>query len=287
MYMNRRKKKWLGGILGVIVLIVLAVISFGRPHKSTSITVGSLGTDVQIWKHIASSKQAKQLGLTIKVKSFTDPVALNQATANGQVDVNAFQSWSYLQTYNHQNRHYQLAALGTTYLEPMGIYSKKYHKLSDLPDGATIALANNPANTARGLLLLQSAGLIKLKAGFTATSGVNMIKSNPHHFKFKEIDDTTGPRVLNSTDAVLIGNTIAQTAKLNVLTDSLYHEKINQATKNNINVLATAKRNANNATYKKLVRLYHNRAIQKWITHKYGGTKVEVTKSLAYLKASN
>ncbi len=95
----------------------------------------------------------------------------------------------------------------------MRIYSSKYKKLSDLPKGATIALAGN----------------------------------------------------------------------LNVLKDSLYHEKIDQSTKNNINVLATAKKNKNNAAYKKLGKLYHNKQIQKWIAKKYSGTKVEVNKPVSYL----
>ncbi len=69
------------------------------------------------------------MGLTIKVKQITDGVQLNKATADGNVDVNAFQSWSYYQTYNQQNPKAKLAALGTTYLEPMGIYSKNIKAL--------------------------------------------------------------------------------------------------------------------------------------------------------------
>lgn len=100
---------------------------------------------------------------------------------------------------------------------------------------AAIALANNAANEARGLLLLQSAGLIKLKKNFDSASGnTNDIVSNTKKFKFKLIDDTTGPRIIKSVDAVLIGNTIALAGNLNVLKDSLYHEKIDQSTKNNI-----------------------------------------------------
>ncbi|MDR7663274.1 MetQ/NlpA family ABC transporter substrate-binding protein [Limosilactobacillus fermentum] len=280
-----RKYQW-----WLVAILIIILAAFGL-HLATSskvsqhtVTVGAIGPDVQVWQHIAKSKAAKKAGIKINVKSFTDPIGLNKATASGEIDVNAFQSWSYLETYNKQNKKAQLAALGTTYLEPMGIYSKRYKKVSDLPNGATIAIANNPANTARGLLLLQSAGLITLKKGFGVTSGTNEIASNPRHFKFEEIDDTTGPRVLNSVDAVLIGNTIALTGHLNVLTDSIYHEKIDQTTKNNINILATAKKNAHNQTYLKLVKLYHNQQIQEWIKKKYQGTKVEVNKPLSYLE---
>lgn len=272
--------------IGLLVIILAAVGSFYYQHQrnTNTITIGAIGPDVKVWEHIADSSQAKKAGLKIKVKSFTDGVSLNKATAQGQVDVNAFQSWSYLQDYNVKNKKSPLVALGTTYLEPMGLYSDRYQKVSQLPDGATIAIANNPANTARGLLLLEKAGLITLKKSFTSTSGTNAIASNPKHLKFKEIDDTTGPRVIKSVDAVLIGNTIALQGHLNVLKDSIYHEAVNQSTKNNIIVLATAKKNAHRSSYLKLVKLYHNRQIQKWIQEKYDGTKVEVNKPISYLK---
>lgn len=290
----RRKKKQQRLIAAAIALVVIIAAFFAlrltssrqtAKSRKTTVTVGSIGPDVQVWQHIAKSSQAKKLGLKIKVKAFTDGPSLLRATSDGSINVSAFASWAYLEAYNKSKSNTGLqVALATTYLEPMGIYSSKYKKLSDLPKGATIALANNAANEARGLLLLQSAGLIKLKKNFDAASGnTNDIVSNPKKFKFKLIDDTTGPRIIKSVDAVLIGNTIALAGNLNVLKDSLYHEKIDQSTKNNINVLATAKKNKNNAAYKKLGKLYHNKQIQKWIAKKYSGTKVEVNKPVSYL----
>lgn len=254
----RRKKKQQRLIAAAIALVVIIAAFFAfrltssrqtAKSQTTTITVGSIGPDVQVWQHIAKSSQAKKLGLKIKVKAFTDGPSLLRATSDGSINVSAFASWAYLEAYNKsKNNAGQQVALATTYLEPMGIYSSKYKKLSKLPKGATIALANNAANEARGLLLLQSAGLIKLKKNFDSASGnTNDIVSNPKKFKFKLIDDTTGPRIIKSVDAVLIGNTIALAGNLNVLKDSLYHEKIDQSTKNNINVLATAKKNKNNA----------------------------------------
>lgn len=290
--MRRKKKQRLIAATIALVVIIAAFFAFRltssrqtAKSQTTTITVGSIGPDVQVWQHIAKSSQAKKLGLKIKVKAFTDGPSLLRATSDGSINVSAFASWAYLEAYNKsKNNAGQQVALATTYLEPMGIYSSKYKKLSKLPKGATIALANNAANEARGLLLLQSAGLIKLKKDFDSASGnTNDIISNPKKFKFKLIDDTTGPRIIKSVDAVLIGNTIALSGNLNVLKDSLYHEKIDQSTKNNINVLATAKKNKNNATYKKLGKLYHNKQIQKWIAKKYSGTKVEVNKPVSYL----
>lgn len=277
---------WLSGIIVVIITAILGIHAAtshsANSTKASTITVGSQGSDYDIWQHIAKSKDAKNMGLKIKVKQITDGVQLNKATAQGNVDVNAFQSWSYYLAYNKENKSSKLAALGTTYLEPMGIYSKKYKSVKDIPNGATIAIANNPSQAARGLILLQKAGLITLDKNFGYLGTVSDIKSNPKHLKFKEIDDTTGPRVINNVDAVLISNTVALEGHLHVLTDSIFHEKVDQSTKDNINILATAAKNKNNKSYKKLIKLYHKKDIQKYIKQKYYGTKIEVSKPLSY-----
>ncbi|ETY72738.1 MetQ/NlpA family ABC transporter substrate-binding protein [Lactiplantibacillus fabifermentans] len=284
-------KKLLWWILGIAVVVgvVFGIHGLSSSHNASAshtdtITIGSQGSDYDIWQHIAKSADAKKLGLKITVKQITDGVQLNKATAQGSVDVNAFQSWSYYEAYNQENPKSKLASLGTTYLEPMGIYSKKYKSVKAIPDGATIAIANNPSQAARGLLLLQKAGLITLKKNFGSLGTVKDIKSNPKHLKFKEIDDTTGPRIIKNVDAVLISNTVALEGHLHVLTDSIFHEKVDQSTKDNINILATAAKNKNKASYKKLIKLYHRADIQKYIKDKYYGTKIEVNKPNSYFK---
>ena len=113
-----RNKKHTGWwIIGIIVVILLGVgLSVGANGgfaRKDEVPVGTIGPDVQIWQHIADSEQAKKAGLKIKVKSFTDPVALNRATASGEIDVNAFQSWSYLQAYNKENKKERRATIYT------------------------------------------------------------------------------------------------------------------------------------------------------------------------------
>lgn len=284
-------KNWLIFISSLVVLGVLSVglhtyNTYKIAHAPEQITIGSMGSDYEVWQHIAKSKEAKKLNLKIIVKQINDGVQLNNATAEHNVNVNAFQSYSYLKSYNHENPKHKLINLGTTYLEPMGIYSDKYQTIKAIPTGATIAIADNPANTSRGLLLLQDAGLIKLKADFDSLGNTDDVVANPRNLKFKKIDDTTGPRILNSVDAALISNTIALEGNLNVLKDSLYHEKINQSTRQNINILATAAdiSNQDKKDYQKLVTLYHESAIQKYIRDMYDGTKIEVKKPASYLK---
>lgn len=45
----------------------------------------------------------------------------------------------------------------------MGLYSEKYKKSNEIPDGSEIAIPNDPTNQARALKLLDAAGLLKLK----------------------------------------------------------------------------------------------------------------------------
>ncbi|WP_395320012.1 MetQ/NlpA family ABC transporter substrate-binding protein [Fructilactobacillus frigidiflavus] len=283
-----KKTKWIA-TAAVVVLAGIGVWGVQQNHKQstsqTQVTLGTIGSDAKIWNYIAKLPETKKDHIDLKVENFTDGVTLNKATTQGKVDVNAFQSYAYLVAYNKNNPDHKLSILGTTYLEPMGIYSKKYHSLKQIPNGATIAIANNPANTSRGLQLLAKAGLITLKPNFGSLSGVNDIKSNPHDFKFKEIDDTTGPRVIDDQGiaAALIGNTIALEGHLNVLHNSLYHEKVDQSTKDNINILATAANSKKKAQYKKLVKLYHSPKVQKYIDKEFDGTKINVEKPVSYL----
>lgn len=275
-------------LLVVVAIAIVAFFSFGvnKENDEQKIIMGSQGTDTQVWEHIAKSKEAKKMGLKITVKDFTDSASLDKGVADGKLDVNAFQSYAYLVTYNEGNKDGQLAVLGTTYIQPMGLYSKRYSKLGSIPDGSTLAIANDPAAESRGLKLLASAGLLQLKQhGSNVLVTPQDIKKNPHNYKITTILSTNAPSVLkdNSVAAVAIDNTTAQEAGLNVFKDSIYHEKLEQNTKANVNVIVTTKKNANNATYKKLVKLYHNKAIQKYIQKKFPG-KVEVNKSVKYLK---
>lgn len=277
------------GVLAVVLIGLFGVHVAGSqqqaaPASQTTIKLGSINTDYQVWQHLAKSKEAKKLHLNLKVQRITDGVQLNNAVAQGDLDANAFESWSYLETYNHQHPKTKLSAIGTTYYEAMGLYSNHYKKVSQIPKGATIAIANNPSQAARGLLLLQKAGLITLKKNFNAATGtVSDITKNPKNLKFKEIDDTTGPRVKNSVDAVIISNSVAFDGGLNVLKDSIFHETINKNTKDNINVIAVQAKNRHSKKLKKLLTLFHSKEAQAYLKKKFDGTKIEVKKPVSYL----
>ena len=246
-----------------------------------TVKIASVGSDADIWRHIAESEQAKKAGLKIEVQEINGGVPLNESVADGTVDANAFQSIGYLKGFNEANAN-KLVPVGTTYIEPMGLYSKKVKSLGDLPNGAKVALPDNPYNTTRALRLLESAGLIKLPSDFKDGTGTpSDIVENKKNLEFLLIDDTTSVRVLDDTDLIAIGNTIALEGGLNVLKDSLFYEKADKSTITSINVIAVKAENADKEEYKKLVELYHDPEIQKFISDKFAGTKVEVKKPVS------
>ena len=246
-----------------------------------TVKIASVGSDADIWRYIAESEQAKKAGLKIEVQEINGGVPLNESVADGTVDANAFQSIGYLQGFNEANSN-KLVPVGTTYIEPMGLYSKKVKSLNDLPNGAKVALPDNPYNTTRALRLLESAGLIKLSSDFKDGIGTpSDIVENKKNLEFLLIDDTTSVRVLDDTDLIAIGNTIALEGGLNVLKDSLFYEKADASTITSINVIAVKAENADKEEYKKLVDLYHDPEIQKYISEQFAGTKVEVKKPVS------
>ena len=282
-------------LLGLVLGLTVGLTGCSKPEapatdasksdtaKEQTVVMASTGSDADIWRYIATLPETKQAGIKLEVKNFTDYVAMNTAVANKEVDINAFQSYAYLVAFNASNKD-KIAPVSTTYLEPMGIYSSKVKKVEEFANGATIAIPNDAANEARALLLLQSAGLLKLKANFDPATGTpNDITENAKKIVIKPIQMATAVRVKDEVDAIVLGNTLALEGGLNVLKDSIYYEPVDQSTKLNVNILATAESRKDDPLLQKVGALYHTEAVNKYVQEKFGGTKVDVNKPISYL----
>lgn len=248
-----------------------------------TIVLGSDGSDTDVWRYIATLPAIKDAGIKLDVKNMPDYVAMNKATAAGEIDVNAFQSYNYLVAYNTQSKE-KLVPIATTYIEPMGIYSSKYKKIDQIPNNATIAIPNDTSNEARSLSLLKAAGLIQLKEGFDPIHGdLKDITANPKNLQLKPIPMATAVRVMGDVDAIALGNTLAMEGGLNVLKDALFYEPVNQSTKLNINLLVTSEAKKDDPTLQKLAPIYHSEEVKKFIAERFGGTKIDVSKPISYL----
>lgn len=213
-------------------------------------------------------KQKKQ-GIHIKVVEFSDYITPDKALADGDIDLVSYQHKPFLDNFNKQNGT-DLVPIGNTILMRMGIYSDKYKSVDALPDGAVIAIPNDPTNGGRGLALLQRAGLLKLKEGVGFKATPADVVDNPKHFQFKEIEAAQLPRSLGDVDAAVITMNYVMSAGLNVKEQGIFLEPKDEPLA--VMVLAVKAKDKDNPTYKKIAEIFHSDAVKKFIADKYNGT---------------
>ncbi len=272
------KKKWLSA-LTVLTVAAVPLIGCGAntdtannatggssAPKEVTLKVGVSGSDTKLWDFIA--KKAEKEGIHIQVVKFSDYVLPNMALAQGELDLNAFQTIAYLNAFKKQH-HLDISPIATTVLAPMGVYSQKYKSIKDLPDGAKIAIPNDVTNEARALLLLQEGGLIKLEPNFGLNGTVKQIAENPKHLQFIPMVAQQTPRALPDVDASVINNGIAVDAGFNPIKDSIYHE--GATAKPYLNVLAVRTQDLHRPELLKLVKIYQSDDVKKFILDTWKG----------------
>lgn len=185
----------LAAALGVTLLTLCAAASaaeYSGPLKvgTTAAFAPPLETTVE---------EAKKQGLNVELVEFTDWTAPNVSVENGDIDVNLFQHKPFLENANQEGG-FHLVPYAPAIINNVGLYSKKHTAIDQIPQGGTVAIANDPINGARGLLLLQKAGLITLKPGAGLKSTVEDIASNPKDLKIIEVEAVQLSRSLDEVD---------------------------------------------------------------------------------------
>ncbi|HCP28466.1 MAG TPA: methionine ABC transporter substrate-binding protein, partial [Pseudomonas sp.] len=212
---------------------------------------------------------AKQ-GVELKVKEFTDYIQPNVQVAEKRLDANFFQHQPYLDEFN-KAKGTDLVSVTGVHIEPLGVYSTKIKKLDELPSGATVVIPNDATNGGRALLLLDKAGVIKLKDNTNILSTVKDVAENPKNIKFRELEAATIPRVLTQVDAALINTNYALEAKLNPEKDALAIEGSDSPY---VNILVARPDNKDSEDMKKLAAALHSPEVKQFITEKYKGAVV-------------
>ena len=217
----------------------------------------------------AVAAEAKKQGLDVQVVEFTDYITPDKALAEGNLDLNAYQHVPFLNNFNKQNNT-KLVPIGNTILIRQGIISNKVHDLKDVPDGATVAIPNDPTNGGRGLLLLQQAGLLKLKDGTGYKATPKDVVENPKHLKFKELEAAQLPRSLDDVDLATITMNYVLSSGIDVKKQGLFWEKKDEPLA--VMVLAAREQDKDRPEFKKIVAIYKSDAIKKFIEDKFHGT---------------
>ena len=209
----------------------------------------------------------KAQGIDLIIMVTDDYNIPNRALADREVDANFFQHIPFLEEQIKQF-HYSIVNAAAIELEPMGIYSKKITSLSELREGAKIAIPNDPSNEGRALLLLQDQGLIRLDNSTNLQATVLNIIYNPKKLKFLEIDAAMIPRSLQDVDAAAINTNYALDAQLNPMKDALALESKDSPY---VNILAIRSGEETRPEVLALIAAMTSEKMKAFILEKYKG----------------
>ncbi|MEB2300380.1 methionine ABC transporter substrate-binding protein [Lysinibacillus xylanilyticus] len=283
-------KKLLAGLFLSVLVLALAACGAGKKDDTNSnassgdksdnkenvtLTIGASNTPHAVILEKAKPILAKE-GIDLKIETYQDYVLPNKHLESGELDANYFQHLPFLELSMKENG-YDFVNAGAIHIEPIGIYSKKYKSLEDLPKGATILLSSSVSDHGRMLSLLEAKGLIKLKDGVDKTAAeIKDIAENPKNFKF---DANTAPEMLvqmyenNEGDAVLINSNFAIDNGINPLKDAISLEDKESPY---VNIVAVRAGDETKPEIKKLIEALKSKEIQDFIIEEWKGSVVPV-----------
>ena len=210
------RRRWLvPAVIGVVVLAVALTLvlrftgddqkTVAGSHFSNDFTIAFQASSAseQAFLDYLNTEVAPDYGVKITGVGIEDGNQLDQATADGKYIANIYQHKHWLSQVTDSTG-MKLTALGPVFQWSYSMYSSKWGSIDELPEGATIALLNDPANTAQALWILERAGKLTFKDGVDPWAATeNDIASNPGGYKFTYMEYGAGPRTLDSVDAVI------------------------------------------------------------------------------------
>ncbi|NVP57181.1 MetQ/NlpA family lipoprotein [Mycoplana rhizolycopersici] len=260
---------------GLSLVLAASVAAFAgalMPHPAAAedkanVKVGIMsGEDEDIWRVVAA--EAEKKGLTVEVVTFNDYTQPNEALERGEIDANAFQHGPYLEN-QIQAHGYKIKVAGYTAVWPIGVYSKKFKSIAELPEGAVIGVPNDPSNEGRALLVLQDEGVIKLRDGAGILATIVDVAENPKNVVLKELDAGIVGRSVEDLDAAVVNTDWALKSGL-AIEDRIAQEKI--ADNPYRNFIAVREADLAEPWVKTLVSSYQNDTVKAEFDRVYKGT---------------
>ncbi len=269
-------------IIAIIAAMMLAVFAAGCGGSNQASSGSSSGSASKVIKvgatavpHAEILEIAKPLlekeGYQLEIVEFSDYVQPNMALNDGSLDANYFQHIPYLENFVEEHSEVKLENAGGIHIEPMGVYSKKIKDLKDLKDGATVGIPNDPTNGGRALLLLEKAGIIKLKDGAGVKATIQDIVDNPKHLTFNEVEAAMVSRTLDDVDIAIINTNFAMQVNLVPTKDALFME---DSSSPYVNVVAVRQGDKDKPEIKALIKALQSPEVKKFIEDKYKGEVV-------------
>ncbi len=246
---------------------VQAADAIGTAARPLRVGVTS-GVHAQVLEQVRDAVAKK--GLVLKITEFGDFIQPNAALAAGDIDANVYQHKPLLDQ-QIKDRGYDFVSVGRTVLTAMAVFSRKAKTVAALPDGARVAIPNDPTNGGRALLLLAQAGLFTLTPGADFRATIADIVDNPKNVRIVELDAAQIARALDDVDAAAITGNYAVPAGLDPLHDSLAVEKGDSAY---CCLVVVRKANADAPWAKALAAGYADPGVKQWVTDTFKGAVI-------------
>ncbi len=248
---------------------ILGLAGTAQAASATTLRVGvTAGLHAEILEKVVPFAKAR--GLALKVYEFQDYVRPNAALADGDLDLNIFQTKPFLEAAC-RDRGYKLTPVGETFTFPMAFYSKKVKSWKELKKGARVGIPNDPSQGGRALILLASTGLIKLKDNKNLMSSVLDIKENPKRIRIVELEAAQLPHSLSDLDAAAINGNYANSAGLNPTRDGILVEDGNSPY---VNYIVVRDEDKTKPWVKTFIEAYQQPEVSEFIKKHYGGTVI-------------
>lgn len=265
-------------VISLVALLAVGIVGCSSQKNNSADTTTTLKIGATPVPHKEILEFAKPLlakkGVKLEIVEFTDYILPNKALANKELDANYFQHAPYLEDFSKKNN-LDLTYTIKVHFEPMGIYPGKTKSLAKLANGATVAVPNDPTNEARALLLLEKAGLIKVKPGVGLNATKKDIIENKKNLKIDELEAAQIPRALLDVDVAVINGNYAVQAGLKAGKDALLSEdKKSEAATTFGNIIAIRKGDENKKAIKILDEVLKSPEVKKFIEDKYQGAVI-------------
>lgn len=239
------------------LLAALVLVGCGQKDADKNLKVGAIaGAESELVETTAKLAKEKY-GLNVEVVTFSDYVTPNVALNDGSIDLNAFQHKPYLDA-QIRDRGFKLVPVGNTFVYPIAGYSKKIKALTELKDGAQVAVPNDPTNLGRSLILLAKQGLLTLKEGAGLEATVLDIVANPKKLKIVELEAAQLPRSLEDVDLAVINNTFASQIDLTPTRDGLFVEDKDSPY---VNLIVARENNKDDEKVKQFVQAFQSEEV--------------------------
>jgi D-methionine transport system substrate-binding protein len=271
-------------VFALITAAALALAACGSgngdsPQERVTVKIGLTGeAENDIWAPV-KEELAKE-GIDIEMINFADYTLLNGALNDGELDLNAFQHYAYLNNQIADNG-YKITAIGDTYISAMCIYSNKIKDVGELKYGDKIAIPNDTVNLGRALSVAQGAGIITLGGPANgSTFEISDITSNPLNIEFVQVDAAQIPALLPDVAAGVINGNYALDFGLSPQKDSIFYDDVAfYPDKRYVNNITAREADANNEVYLRIVRAYQSPAVEQVYRDKFDGSYLPGWKS--------